>query len=74
MEIHCPANLAIPGMLREEYGLTFTRNLEKERKARLELVLPIHFEAKAIDVKSQAALGIGDSELGDDGLLHEMHP
>ena len=38
--VNRPANLAISAMLGEEYCLTGARDLEKERKAWFELVLP----------------------------------
>ena len=56
-------------MLSEEDCLAGPCCLNKDRETRFELMLPVHDEAEGINVEGEAPLGIGDSQLRNDGLL-----
>ncbi len=70
-EIHGAARLAITGMLSKKYRLSAARQLQEDRKAGLELMFPIDAKSQTVEIKEPASRKLGDSQLGNDGLLHE---
>lgn len=67
-------NLAISRVLGEEDRLTLPSELDKERKARFEPMLPVDCEAEALDIEAQAQLCVCNAQLRDDCLWHYITP
>jgi hypothetical protein len=69
-EVHGTTNLAIASVLGEKDRLTLPSELDEEREARFEPMLPVDLEAETIDVEAQAQRCVGDAQLGNDCLWH----
>jgi len=62
-------------MLCQEDGLAISSELYKERKARLELMLPVNYKSQAAFVELQTPASIGGTKLWNDGLSsHRLLP
>lgn len=69
-EVHRASNLAVSGVLSEKEGLSGSGELDEQRIARLELMLPVNSESKAANVERQALGRVGHAKLRDNGLRH----
>ena len=72
LEIDRTAGLGVGAVFCQEQGLTGAADLQKQRKIRFKLVLPIHGEPELVNIKRQAASRLRDAQLRYDGLRHVL--
>jgi hypothetical protein len=73
-EVNRATYLAVTTVLRQEDRLASARDLQEEWKSWLKLMLPVDREAQAVNIESQAASRVRNSELWNDRLHQEASP